>query len=296
MRHAALLLSAMLLVAPAARAAGSEDDVKRATAAYAEGMDLRVAGKLDASLERLLLAHRTFPTSITGLELGRGYMLVGRLIEARETLLSVARVGPRAGESARANSARAEAAGLAAALGERTPRIVFEHAGAAPAVTVDGAAVASVDVPLALNPGTHTVAWAGASRTVTLTEGQAVTISLTPPVSPRPPPPVMTSDGGRDTRGPFWVALGLTGAAAGVGTVAGIVAIGKADTARPGCPGGQCQPSAHGAADEAKTWSTVSTVSFVAAGVFGAATIVAFVLSHGASKEPPQVGSVSLSF
>lgn len=297
MRRGVLLVAALLLLSPAARAADGDDDVKRATAAYAEGMDLRVAGKLDASLDRLLVAHRTFPTPITGLELGRGYMLLGRLLEARDALQSVARSGPRAGESARANNARAEAAGIAATLGERIPRIVFGHTGPAPAVTVDGTPVESVDVPVMLNPGSHALAWNGASRTVTLTEGQTVTLALTSPSAAIPLSPVTRTDARvGNTRLPFWVTLGLTAAATGAGTVSGIVAIGKANAARPGCPGGQCQPSIHTDADEARTWSTVSTVTFVAAGVLGAATVVAFLLTHDASKEPPQVGSLSLSF
>ncbi|HEY1694871.1 MAG TPA: hypothetical protein VGG39_22020 [Polyangiaceae bacterium] len=305
---AAVLFVSAFLAAPAARAAG-DDDVKRATTEYAAGMDLRQAGKLAASLEQLELAHRTYPTPITGLELGRGYMLLGRLLEARDTLLSVARIGPRAGESARANNARAEAAGIAAALGERIPRVVFEHEGAPPAVTVDGKPVQSIDVPLLLDPGEHTVAWSGATRKVTLAEGQAVTVVVSVAAAPAatgPAAPVPTgsvSAAGHEARGgnraPFWLALGLTGAATAVGSVAGVVAIGKANDARPGCPNGQCQTSVHGAADEAKTWSTVSTVSFVAAGVLGAVTVVAFLLTHDGhdtAKETARLGSLSVSF
>jgi hypothetical protein len=292
-----LVAGALLLAAPSARAA--DDDVRRATAEYAEGMDLRVAGKIDASLEHLRLAHQIYPTPITGLELGRAYMLLGKLVVARETLLSVARIGPRAGESARASTARAEAAGIAASLGDRVPRLVFTHAGPAPAVTVDGAAVESVDTPLRLDPGAHTVSWSGASRTISLAEGQASTIDLGPSAPPAPTAseratPVQAVRPGN--RAPFWIGLGLTVAATGAGAVSGLVAVGKASTARPGCPGGQCQPSVHAAADEARTWSTVSTISFVTAGVLGVATLIALAVTHDATKEPPQVGSLSLSF
>jgi hypothetical protein len=296
MRGLPLFLAATLLVAGPARADGTDEDVKRATAAYAEGMDLRVAGKLDASLESLLRAHRTFPTPVTGLELGRGYLLLGKLLVARDTLASVARIPPRAGESARANSARAEAAGIGASLGERIPRIVFEHAGVAPVVTVDGARVDSLDVPLLLDPGAHTVVFNGASRELKLAEGQAVTISLTSPLAPAVPPPAAPAEAPHGTRGYFWAGAGLTAVAAGLGTVAGVVAIGKANSARQGCPDDQCLPSVHTPADEARTWSTVSTVSFIAAGVFGVASIVALLVTHDAPKGPAQVGSLSLSF
>jgi hypothetical protein len=296
MRASALLFVAILAAAPSARA--DDDDVKRATTEYAEGMDLRVAGKLDASLEHLRVAHRTFPTPITGLELGRAYMLLGKLVEARDTLLSIGQSGPRAGESARAGNARAEAAGIGAALGDRIPRIVFEHAGAPPAVTVDGAPV-GVDAPLRLNPGAHTVAWSGTSRTVTLAESQALTIELSSPASaatPRLPAAAPSAPPRQGNRAPFWVGLGLTAAAAGVGTVSGLVAIGKANTARPNCPDNQCPPPFHAAADAAKTWSTVSTVSFVTAGVLGAASLVLLLVTHDASKEAAQLGSLSVSF
>jgi hypothetical protein len=287
---------ALLLAAPEARA--GDDDVKHATTEYAVGMDLRVAGKPEASLEHLREAHRIYPTPITGLELGRAYMLLGRLVEARDTLLSVARIGPREGESARANNARAEAAGIAASLGDRVPRLVFTHAGPAPAVTVDGRPVESVDAPLRLDPGAHTVSWSGASRSITLTEGQAATIDLGPmapttAITPAPSPVVRVRPG---NRGPFWIGVVLTAAAAGGGTVSGLVAVVDANKARPYCPNGLCQPPGHADADAAKTWSTVSTVSFVTAGVLGAATLIAYAFTHDATKEPPQVGSLSLSF
>jgi hypothetical protein len=173
-----------------------------------------------------------------------------------------------------------------------------------------------------LDPGEHTVAWSGAIQKVTLAEGQAVTIVVAAagvgavagaPTSGGPAAQDALELGAasehahaHDARGgnraPFWLGVGLTAAATAVGSVAGIVAIGKANEARPGCPGGQCQLSAHGAADEAKTWSTVSTVSFVTAGVLGAATIIVFLLTHdatsatSATKETARLGSLSVSF
>ena len=267
-------------------------------------MDLRVAGKLDASLAHLLEAHRTYPTPITGLELGRAYMLLGKLVEARDTLESVARIAPRPGESARAGSARAEAAGIAAGLGDKIPRIVFRRGGAAPAVTVDGAPVSNLDVPFLLDPGPHTIAWDGTSKAVTLAEGHAITVELSAPsIAPAPAasPPIATSPAPAgtargSTRAPFWIAVGLTGAATAVGAVSGVVALGDANTARPGCPGGQCQPSVHGPADAAKTWSTVSTASFVTAGVLGVASVVLFLVTHDATKETALAAPLSLSF
>jgi hypothetical protein len=293
-RASLLVLAALLVVSPA-RASG-DDDLQRATVAYAEGMDLRVAGHPEASLEKLRLAHQLYPTAITGLELGRAYMLLGRLLEARDALLSVARIGPRANESARANNARAEAAGLGVELGDRIPRLVFQHAGPAPTVTVDGANVGNLDEPYRVNPGEHAVAWGGTERRVTLVESQALTVALTSTDRAAPVPLASPAAPETSSRTMFWTALTLTGIAAATGTVAGIVAIGDANTARSSCPLGQCEPSVHGAADGARTWSTVSTVSFVGAGIFGAATVVAYLLTGHASKDPPRIGSLSLSF
>ncbi len=101
------------------------EDRARATADFNEGMDLRAAGKRDLALAKLQQANAEYPTAITGLEVGRTLMLLGRLRDARDALGTVSRIGPRANESARANNARAEAAALAVEIGSRIPRSGF---------------------------------------------------------------------------------------------------------------------------------------------------------------------------
>ena len=60
--------------------------------------------------------HALAGTPISGIELGRAYVAVGRLIEARETFLSVGRITRRTEETAKSAAARTESAQLASDL------------------------------------------------------------------------------------------------------------------------------------------------------------------------------------
>lgn len=283
----ACALVAALLVAPLARAGDARAD---ATAAYNAGMDLRAAGKASLALAELQRAHALYPTAITGLELGRTLMLLGRLREAREALASVARIGPRANESARANNARAEAAALAVEMNTRIPKLRFRHEGAPPAVSVDGVVVTDVDSLLELDPGTHDVDIARGPtherQRVVLEEGKSAVVELGGArEAALSPGPVAAPTATSPSRTWFWIGVAATGASLALGGVSGTVALVNANDAAPGCVQDHCSPAVASQVDAAQTWSTVSTVSFVAAGAFAIFALVAYVLSPASSPK-----------
>jgi hypothetical protein len=59
-----------------------------------------------------------------------------------------------------------------------------------------------------------------------------------------------------------WVGFGVGGAAIIVGGVTGILALGKDSTVKSNCPNQICPPAFHDDLNSAKTFSTISTVSF----------------------------------
>ncbi len=270
------------------------DDRARATADFNEGMDLRAAGKRDLALAKLQQANAEFPTAITGLEVGRTLMLLGRLRESRDALLAVSKIGPRANESARANNARAEAAALAVEIGSRIPKLRFRHlafAGDLPRVSVDGNIVTDLDTPIDLDPGSHDVDVARGDshdrKQVVLDEGKTEVVDLGGAVETRAPvAPVVIAVTPRSSpsRAPFWIGVALTGAAVVLGSVSGGVALANANTASPECIDNRCSPAVANNVDAAKTWSTVSTISFVAAGVFAITSVVLFFVTSGSKR------------
>jgi len=52
-----------------------------------------------------------------------------------------------------------------------------------------------------------------------------------------------------------------------VGTISGLIASSNASTVKDGCPDGRCPPALHDDLDRAQTFGTVSTISFIGAGV-----------------------------
>jgi hypothetical protein len=137
-------------------------DLAQARELLAEGLERRGLGDLNGALERLRAAHVLAHTPITGLELGRTYVALGQLVEARETLLSVGRLPVSVDETERSTVARSESEKLAAALRARIPTLLVKITGApvlSVSVAIDGAAVPTeaLVAPRPVNPGTHDV-------------------------------------------------------------------------------------------------------------------------------------------
>jgi hypothetical protein len=208
---ALLILLALALARPptalAQPRAPSPQDLETARTLYKEGKELRAHGDLPGALEKLQAAHALGNTPVTGIELARTYAMVGQLVEARETCLSIARMSVAPDETEKSADARVAAAKLAEALRPRIPTLIVRVAGLAPGqgahVSIDGEDVpdAAVGEPLKVDPGKHEVAVhtgeGDAARdggaTVELEEGKTgeVTITLPPPLAPpAAPPPV----------------------------------------------------------------------------------------------------------
>jgi hypothetical protein len=295
------------VVHPAFAQSRSGADIAQARELYNDGVHRREQGDLPGAIEKLRAAHALGNTPITGIELGRTYLLAGNLVEAREAFLSVVRIAREPAETARSKSARDESARLAEQVRPRIPSVMIRLTGVPPetvAVTVDGALVPSeaLVAPRLVNPGTHEISARStsggtANATIELKEGESRDVELKivfatqAPTSPAVPPPApaptdltAVPDGGRSPakagrRSPLvYVGFGVAAAGVGVGAVTGILSIGKASSVKDQCQGKVCPTSVDGNLKSGRALGDVSTVAFAVAGAGAVVGVLALVL------------------
>ncbi len=282
----ALTLSAPVAFAQTAQPTAQELETARTL--YKEGKELRAAGDLRGALEKLRAAHALGHTPVTGVELAKTYAMVGKLVEAREVALSVARLGVASDETEKSADARAESAKLAEELRPRIPTLAVRVRGLTPGevplVIIDGVQVpaAASAEPQKVDPGKHEivvrVGEGAAAREVRAgaetPEGQMLEIAVDVPPAPAPAPPPPPPGGpppDPSYRTPLLAKLAFGVAVGGtvVGIVAGIEALSYENSVSGECPSShRCVAGTQGANDlgSAHTWANVSTVSFVLAG------------------------------
>jgi hypothetical protein len=294
-------LALVVVLAPASAQAG---DAAAARELLKEGYALAQQGKCDEAIPHLVESLKLETKAITLINLADCEEKSGRLADALGHW-----VDARARAVAEGNGAiELEAEKRAKALEPRLPRLVVAvREGAPKGATVlrDGVALGDVSlgVPLPVNPGAHTIVvkaegFADSVTEVSLDEGEEKRIEV---AVGEPLPAEASAEGagapgapdGRDagptarTSGPgplVWAGFGVAGAGLAVGTVTGLMALGKASSVKSACPGGECRDQA--ALDDVstgRTLGTVSTVAFVVGGV-GALVGVYGLLSGGAAR------------
>jgi hypothetical protein len=167
---------------------GTAGDIAQARELLNEGLELRRQGDNGAALGKFRAAYAVVRTPITGIELARAYMAIGKLVDARETYLSIARIPERPEETSKSKAARAEGAQSAEQVRARIPSLTVKITGVpsdAVAVTIDGAAVPSeaLVAPRLVDPGSHIVSARSTSggtaeSTVELKEGETREVEL----------------------------------------------------------------------------------------------------------------------
>jgi len=306
----------------AAQPAGpTASDFESARELFRRGKELRAEGQVEAALAKFQAAHTYGQTPITGLELGRTHAQLGHFIEAREVLLSIARIKVAPDESENSAQARREARELADQLRPRLANLTVT-VGQAPqtVVTLDGVSIPVIAgaVERVVNPGRHVlntrIAGGGSKDAeLVLAEGESKSLDLVP----APPAGVSTFEaagsatttkatGPRSGPGVHpLVYVGFGTALAGVlmGTITGVIAVNKGNAAdaacgeatSPICTDGAAQAAAEDAQRGGRTAATVSTVSFVVAGAGAVAGVVGLFLPHGdkqAARSQPSIRPV----
>ena len=155
---------------------------------------------------------------------------------------------------------------------------------------------AALGVALPVDPGEHEIVLRLADgresrKTVTLTKGskQQITLELPAEASTEPAGPPVAPARGAPTagqRGPSawpWVIGGVGVVGLGVGSVTGLMVLGKKRTIEDHCDGRVCDAEGKDAADAAQTLGWISTAGF-GVGVVGLGVATALWLSDGGAK------------
>jgi hypothetical protein len=291
-----------------AEGAHSAADLAQARELFQAAMSQRDSGDAEGSLEKFKSAHALGGTPLTGLELGRTLMMTGRLVEANEVFLSVARIPVSNQETARSTAARTEAAQLAKKVHARTPAVTIKVVGASPdavTVTLDGETLSSAALvaPRFVNPGAHKFAATApngdhAESNVTLAESTPANVELKlVPAPSAPPPPAATATApqpaqttpeapasspsywtGRRILGVGVAAAGVVGVAVGIGL--GLAANGEYNTAK-----GEDGVPRKNDSSSAVSEGNVATVIFTAGAVVAAAGIVVWLTAPSATTQ-----------
>jgi hypothetical protein len=306
-----ILATAQTVLSPSARAEPTSSRRQLARDLMKRGNELRAARDFEGALGAFRAADDIMHVPTTGFEVARSEAQLGQLVEASDALARVARIPAGPDEPQAFKDAREYARLLGVELGPRIPkiRVRLHAAGQARGISdvvvrIDGEVVpmAALDIPYAVDPGKHMIAASAtdgrtATQEVVVREGEEseIVLALTseksaslppPPPVARETPPVRAHPAPSDRRPFTWIAFGTAGGAALVGGAAGIVSWARERSASARCSGNQCPPSTYGDIDAAHTFATVSTISFVVAGVAAAAGAVSLLTATHAAQNP----------
>jgi hypothetical protein len=199
--------------------------------------------------------------------------------------------------------------GRAQALEPRLPKVTLVLAAGAPNDTTvrDGSVElgsGSFGTPLPFDPGAHDLVASApghASRTfhVQLAEGETKSVPVEPGASSGTS--ASTADtsgahagaGGSNTRTLGFVLGGVGVAGIGVGAVAGLMVLGKKNTAEDECPANQCSPAGYDAVESGRTLKTVSNIGWIV-GALGVGAGAYFILTSSNGESTTAVGPVPL--
>ena len=280
---ASVVVSALLLASTSARAgdpAAAREQVKL-------GYQLAQEGKCEEAIPHFVESLKLDAKAITLINLAACEEKTSKLADALGHWVEA-----RGRAQAEGNAAiQEEAEKKAKALETRIPKLTIVLAGAPPDAEVmrDGVALgaASMGVPLPVNPGAHTLVvhakdHEDTSESVSIAEGESrrVELKLGGPKAPAPSGPGGSEkDSAAGGTSPLvYVGFGTAIAGVAVGSIFGIMTLGKGSDAKNACPAGACTDQA--ALDDAKsgqTLGTISTIGFIVGGVGAAVGIYGLV-------------------
>lgn len=276
-------LAAGILGAAVARA-----DVAGAEALFQQGRELLAQGRTAEACDRFAESQRLDASSGTLINLASCHETLGKTASAWAEFLAAARLALAQSRPDRAE----EAERRAAALVPRLSRLTISASAPPPALVVlrDDTEVGALDVAIPVDPGSHTIRASAPgyepwTTTIELTtDGEQKRVEVprlvrTPPVpvttSPKQPPPFLAvpvehpahdAHPSRPLPLGFWASAGTTVAAAGVGTVFGVLSLNSYSTASSACPEHvNCDEGALSARDRAEIQANVANVAFATA-------------------------------
>lgn len=301
---------ALLALAGLTQAEPSAAKRETARELMAEGRQLRERGDLQGALSRFSAADAIMNVPTTGFEVAAAQADLGKVVEARESLLRVLGTAPAEDEPAPFKEARAKARTLYQQLLARIGSLVFAVGDVSEAdeleLRVDGEVVprAMLGLRFRVNPGRRQVVARSQGRElwreVDVGEGEVVDVTLTfgkPPLSveareraaplapagPRRPPtksrravPRAAPESSAPTLAYVGIGVGVLGTA--VGSAAGISAIVHRNAAAKACIDSRCPPSTWRDLQTARNMAIAADIGFLVGGVGLAFAVGAFLL------------------
>jgi hypothetical protein len=283
----------------------SDEDRVGARALMDAGRSRERAGDYEGALDAYLGADRIMAVPTTGLSVGRMQIAVGKLVEARNTLLIVARSEKKPGEPRPFTKARKEAEVLVQGLEGRIPTILIELTGAPSEVpvqvTVDGERVPSEEVSTGreVNPGRRVVVataegFRTARKALTLEEGasQVVYLELEPLPEDEPDEPEADSGGLSPL---VWVGFGAGAVGLTIGAITGGLAAARASALDDECVEKVCPPDRESDLDALNAAAHASTAFFIIGGIGVTLGVVSLLVLSPEEDEPDQAATLHLA-
>jgi hypothetical protein len=314
---------AVLTLLLAAAPAWGQSEADRATArelAY-EGQEAFDRGDFATAADRFARADSLVHAPTLTLALARAQLKLGKVVLAFENYNRILREGVPAGSPAVFQQAHDDAEREVEQARAKLAWVTLQVRGASgPQVILDGdqpVAPAALGVRRAIDPGEHSVrataaGYLPAETRFKLAEGEAgqvelslardpnaplapapgsaAPITLAGPTAPAPGPagrPSAESGTGSSQRTLGVVMLGAAGAGLVVGSIAGVMAMGKHSDLSDACAAGRCPATEQDTLDSYRTLGAISTVGFAV----GAATAVAGVTLLLTAPETPAAGA-----
>jgi hypothetical protein len=262
------------------------------------GYQLAQDGKCEEAIPHFVESLRLDAKAITLINLASCEEKTAKLADALGHWVEA-----RARAQAEGNAAiEEEAEKKAKALEPRLPKLTVALPGASqatdPEVVRDGVVLgaASMGVALPVNPGAHTLVVRAkdreeTSQTITIAEGESKLVQLKlggPKKAVAAAPVTGPATEGGGTSPLVYVGFGTAIAGVAVGTITGLLAFGKASTAKTECPNvSDCSTAGSDAVDSGRTLGTISTIGFIVGGV--GAAVGLYGLVWGKPESSPSV-------
>jgi hypothetical protein len=271
-------------------------DKETARSLMEQGHKAYDSGNYEEALRPFQSAHDLMHAPTTGLWLARTRDKLGKLIEARDVALEVARSAEKSTDPPAFAKARAEAATLAKELAPRLATLEITVVGPAAdevQLTIDEEPIerGGVGVPRKINPGNHGIrataqGYSPANKSVSLSEGATESVTLTLEKNADGSGPKKPVDDPKDAgsnRTLAYVGFGVGGVGLLVGAISGGVALSNASSAKDFCQDTRCRVEAGHYIDTSNAFADVSTVAF-SVGVAGVALGVIGLFTAGPDK------------
>nr|HMR05253.1 hypothetical protein [Polyangiaceae bacterium] len=279
--------------------AASAQDAPAAEALFTAGLAEMQSGKFDSGCAKLAESYRLDPragTLFTTAECyAQGGMLASAVVRYKDYLRLFARMSPA---DQRGQRGREKIAGSAVAeLSPKVPQLTLRFAATAPPSTQVSrnrtkVGRASLGLALPVDPGEHTIVvengTARSETRITIAAGESREVILELPTSPSTAQSPSAAEIAPSTGTPqadsghagadhtlAYVLGGVGIAGVAVGSITGVMVLGKKSTVDEHCRGVQCDQTGLDAADSASTLGLISTVGFgIGAVGLGAATVL----------------------